>query len=235
MKFRLYKKIQNYEVIKSEKGQTLLTVMMMLCLLTIIGLAATNVSNIDMQIASSEKNRQQAFYAAEAGIEHARSVLSFRYSTYNKAAILLNQLGDWDFALDGREAGKSAATDSEKADGLGDFTGGAVWLCNSPLTGNIKYTVTIWNNDDELTPDLAGVTTNDGNAITDDEDGIIYVRSDGFGPNDSRAAIQITMLRGATITAASIQGYDAQAGGGQSKTSGNSTDVNSVQSTQQLQ
>lgn len=234
-----YKKKNPSQFIKNESGYVLLTAMMMLTLLTIIGIAATNISNMDLQIATSEKNRQQAFYAAEAGIEHARSLLSLKYSYYNQAALLLNQAGDWDFALDGREPGKAAATNGESDTGVppnGDFTGGAVWLCKSPLTGNIQYTVTVWNNDDELTPDMiTGAVVNDNNAITDDEDGIIFVRSDGFGPNGSRAAIQISLLRGAEITTQSIQSYDAQSGGGQGKTSANSTDVNAVTNSKQLQ
>lgn len=237
------------QFVNNEKGYVLLTSMMMLTLLTIIGIAATNTSNIDLQIATAEKNMQQAFYSAEAGIEHARLLLSERYSDYNKAALLLNNAGDWDFAIDGRETGKSAATDND-GDNIPDYEGGAVWLCKSPLTSKVTYTVTVWNNEDELTPDTDGNVVDDrlgadgvagggdddpDNEVTDDEDGILFVRSDGFGPNGARAAIQISLQRGANIETYSRQSYDAQASGGQGKSGTNSIDLNAVDtSTRQL-
>lgn len=230
---KIIKNFNKFYVLQNKKGYVLLTSIMMLSLLTIIGLSATNIANIDQQIAGAEKNRQQAFYAAEAGIEHIRSKLSLEYSFHNKQAILLGELGDWDFALDGTE--KNAATDEEgDDDGIADFKGGAVWACKSSLTDNIKYTVTVWNNDDELHIEANEAENPSDDAITDDEDGIIFVRSDGFGSSNSRAAIQIALQRGAEVTTYSIQGYDAQAGGGQEKTNSNPNDVGTVSNTQQL-
>ncbi len=233
-----YKKKNPFEFLNNQSGYALMTAMMILTLLTIIGIAATNISDIDMQIASSEKNRQQAFYAAEAGIEHARSILTNRFSFYNRINVALDKPGDWDFALDGREDGIDAATNGETSndgdDPIGDFVGGAVWMCKSDLTGNINYTVTVWNNDDELTPDpVTKIIANDNNAITDDEDQTIYVRADGFGPNNSRIAIQVALH--SNIDDKFLESYDAQSAGGQGKASSTSTDIGIVTNEKQIQ
>lgn len=51
-----------------ERGSVLLLVMLILVLLTIIGISATNMSNTEIKIAANDKNYKMAFFYAESGI-----------------------------------------------------------------------------------------------------------------------------------------------------------------------
>ena len=51
---------------KKEEGSVLVVALLILVLLTIIGLAATNTSKIELNISGNEKLHKMAFYAAEA-------------------------------------------------------------------------------------------------------------------------------------------------------------------------
>jgi hypothetical protein len=62
-------------ITKNEQGSVIVLVMMILVILTIIGIAATNTSNIEELIASNEKLYKAVFYAAEGGTEIAAEML----------------------------------------------------------------------------------------------------------------------------------------------------------------
>ena len=51
---------------KKEEGSIMVVALLILVLLTIIGLAATNTSKIELNISGNEKLHKMAFYAAEA-------------------------------------------------------------------------------------------------------------------------------------------------------------------------
>ncbi len=53
---------------RNEKGSIIVMAMVMLVLLTLIGIWATNTSRLDMEIAANEKFYNEAFYDADAGI-----------------------------------------------------------------------------------------------------------------------------------------------------------------------
>ena len=57
------------DILNNERGSVLIIAVLMLVLLTIIGISATNTTTTDLQIAGNEKTHRIAFYAAEAGIE----------------------------------------------------------------------------------------------------------------------------------------------------------------------
>lgn len=59
------------ETLDNERGMALVIAMVILCILTIIGVAAINTSTIETLISGAEKERQEAFYAADGGIEYA--------------------------------------------------------------------------------------------------------------------------------------------------------------------
>ncbi len=56
----------------NEKGAALITALVVLALLTVIGMAATNTSMLETMISATEKTHTEAFYAAEAGVDHLR-------------------------------------------------------------------------------------------------------------------------------------------------------------------
>ena len=59
-------------ILKNEEGSVLLVGVMILLLLTIIGIAATNTTTIELQIAGNDRVHKTAFYAAEAARAYVR-------------------------------------------------------------------------------------------------------------------------------------------------------------------
>jgi len=59
----------------NQKGYVLISVMLILCLLTIIGIASTNISNTELAISVNESIYQMNIYGAEAGLEVAPDYL----------------------------------------------------------------------------------------------------------------------------------------------------------------
>lgn len=181
----------------SEEGSVLIIALIMLVMLTLLGISATTTSNIEVQIADNERNYQRAFYVADAGIEHARSMLTSKLVDRNAANLATGSPLEWDFALDGSE-GIGAATGT-------NYASGAKFLKNvsfSPLN-DYKYTVTVWNNSDDVGGD------------TNDTDSLIMIQSDASGPNNVQVSIRVSMV--GTATGEAITGYSAQAGAGAGK------------------
>jgi hypothetical protein len=56
-------------LLKNEDGTVLIIALMMLVMLTVIGISASNISNIEIQIAGNDKFYKRAFYAADGGSE----------------------------------------------------------------------------------------------------------------------------------------------------------------------
>lgn len=54
--------------LRDEKGSTLIFALMILVILTLIGIAATNISTIEIQISGNERAYKEAFFKADAGI-----------------------------------------------------------------------------------------------------------------------------------------------------------------------
>lgn len=199
-------------IIGREEGSVLIIALIMLVMLTLLGVSATTTSNIEMRIADNERNYQRAFYVADAGIEHARSLLTSKLVENNTANLATGSPLEWDFALDGSE-GIGAATGT-------DYGSGAILLNNisfGPLSG-YTYTVTVWNNGD---PPPNG----DGGGATDDADSVIMVQSDASGPNNAQVSIQVSLIGSASGEA--ITGYSAQAGAGAGKNY-SSDDLNAI-------
>jgi hypothetical protein len=55
-------------IIDRDSGSVIVIVMIMLALLTIIGISATNMSSTELKIANNDKNYKAAFYHAEGGV-----------------------------------------------------------------------------------------------------------------------------------------------------------------------
>ena len=59
----------------NEKGAALLIALTIMLALTLLGAAATMTSSIEINIAGNQRKSIKAFYAADAGIEHAKALL----------------------------------------------------------------------------------------------------------------------------------------------------------------
>ena len=186
---------------------------MILVLLTILGLTAVNTSTTEQHLATNTLLYEKAFYAAEAGFEHAKGVLKVPYNEKNQSNIALGNPGSWSFVLEGSGVipGLAAAEDCAPldgggycagGDGVGDFEGGVV-LVQSDL-GGISYTVTVWNNDDSAS----------GGTPTSDTDGRLMIRTAATGPRGATCAIE-SLIEG-TTDSGSMNGHKAQAGAGKS-------------------
>jgi len=199
-------------VLQNQRGAALITAIVILALLTIIGMAATNTSMLETMIAGTEKSRTEAFYAAEAGIEHLRRNFRDVFVDKNKNKFAASEPPDWDFALIGPDQIAGPGGDNDDAKGI-TYQTATRWIENGNLAGGYTYDVWVWNNED-------------GGSAIDDKDGVIYMRSDAQVPNGGTASVEI-ILRGGASGGSSISGYGAQEGAGAGK-SFTSNDVDTV-------
>ncbi|MGE4545151.1 MAG: pilus assembly PilX N-terminal domain-containing protein [Pedobacter sp.] len=188
-----------------ERGAALITALVILTLLTLIGLAATNTSMLETMISSSERRHAEAFYVAEAGIEHLRRNFKTLFIEKNQANFAAVQPPDWDFVLNGSQPGIAAATDTT-------YAGGAQWIIDGDLGSDYLYTVTVWNN-------------NDGGGAIDDTDSVIFMRADARSANGGASSVEISLFGGAA-GGQPIGGYE-QGDGGTGKNH-NSNDANAI-------
>ena len=184
------------ERVLDEQGAALVVTLMILGIMSAIGIAATDTSDMEVIISGAQRDQRVAFYTAEAGIEHAKGVLKSLFVSSNSSKIAAGGSGDWDFALDGTQTGVSMATDT-------NFAGGAVWITNGTVGGRGSYTVTVWNNDD-------------GGSATNDTDGKFMMRSVATGTGGGTSAVEVT-VNGFVSGGGAVTGYSAQAGGGSGK------------------
>ena len=193
------KQIRN--ILKNDNGSVMVAAILILALLTIIGIAATNKSTTEQHLAVNTLLYERAFYTAEAGFEHAKGVLKVPYTEQNQSNIALGNPGNWSFVLNqsGVIAGLDKATTCT-------FDGG-VELLNTQLEG-ISYVVTIWNNYDG---DASGTVC----TPEVDNDGRIVVRTVATDPRGSVCAIE-ALIEG-TTDSGGMDGYKAQAGAGAGK------------------
>ena len=157
---------------------------MILVLLTIIGISASNISVTEVQIATNSLLHERAFYTAESGLQHAKEVLKleFRDDPENKLKLATGAGSDWDFAIENASA---------------SGYDGNLPRVNTTLA-DVRYTVTVWNNADDV------------GGATDDTDRRVLIRSVARGPRG--AVCQIETLLDASSSAIAITGDYAQEG-----------------------
>ena len=68
--------------LKSESGFTIVIFLALLLMLTLAGINAVMTSTTEVDIAGNEMNENNAFYAAESGLEKATADMKFHYKTY---------------------------------------------------------------------------------------------------------------------------------------------------------
>ncbi len=195
-----------YKTINNERGAALITALIILTLLTVIGIAATNTSMLETMISASDRQHTEAFYAAEAGIEHLRRNFKSQFIDKNSAKIAAGVTPDWDFVLNGSQVGIAAATDIT-------YEGGVRYITGGDLGSVYLYNVTVWNNDD-------------GGGAIDDADSVIMMRADAQVPNGGMASIEISLFGGST-GGSPLSGYGAQEGAGAGKNY-NSNDTGAI-------
>jgi Tfp pilus assembly protein PilX len=81
----------------NQEGTVLIVALLMLIMLTVIGISASTISSIDIQIAGNDKFYKTAFYAADGGTEAGAQLLernidarAFTTSTVGSATIYNN-------------------------------------------------------------------------------------------------------------------------------------------------
>jgi len=81
-------------IIKNQQGSIIVIAMIILSLLTIIGISATNMSTTEVQVSTNALLHNIAFYTADSGIETGRAALN---------TIKVADAGAWDNLLQGNE------------------------------------------------------------------------------------------------------------------------------------
>ena len=184
--------------LSNDRGSVIVAAMMILALLTIIGIAATNMSNTELKISTNSLLYERAFYTAEAGLERSKESLRARFVDQNKAQIASGGEGDWSFALNGSLAGYGEAV-NDPVFGLP----AVLWIASNNLNG-VTFSVRIWDNDDGDSDQKS------------DADGLIYIRADAVGSvRGGRCSIE-ELVEGSS-TGGPSSGYTAQEGGGSGK------------------
>lgn len=175
--------------LSDQRGFAIFGAVLVLALVTIIGIAAISTSTSERRTATNFMLYERVFYSAEAGLEHVKEAFKNTLRTpANIAVMAVTGRPDWSFALNG-------ATDTT-------YAGGVRFISNQSIDTN-TYTITVWDNDD-----------GDGNPAHD-SDGMIFIRSDAVGPQNSSCSIETLVT--ATATSDPIHGYNAQEGGGSGK------------------
>jgi len=177
------------KTLTNQRGFAIFGAVLVLALVTIIGIAAISTSTSERRTATNFMLYERVFYSAEAGLEHVKEAFKNTLRTpANIAVMAIMGRPDWSFALNG-------ATDTT-------YAGGVRWITNQTIDIN-TYTITVWDNDDS-----------DGDP-TQDADGLVFIRSDAVGPQNSSCSIETLVT--ATATSDPIHGYNAQEGGGSGK------------------
>ena len=93
--------------IKSESGSALLISLLLIGLLSILGILASNNSNTEMTMSYNESNHQAAFYVAEAGAK--RALLDLNTSNSWRTGYAANGFGDGNFTVALRDSAMTPA------------------------------------------------------------------------------------------------------------------------------
>ncbi|WP_035242489.1 pilus assembly PilX family protein [Desulfobacter vibrioformis] len=196
--------LKKYSPLENQGGFALVSAMIFLVLLTVIGIAATNTATIETMISTSEKNRQRAFFAADAGIEHGKIIMM----NAMKNAFVSTGATDWDVVLSASQSGVESVdykTDSSDKESF-------IWIKNRSMGSIATYTVMARDNEDD---------TN----VFDDTDNIIYLTSIATLADGATAGIEIGLS--SVLDGGSAIAYSAQAGSGSGK-SYKSDDANTM-------
>uniref|UniRef100_A0A7C4KFD2 Type 4 fimbrial biogenesis protein PilX N-terminal domain-containing protein n=1 Tax=Anaerolinea thermolimosa TaxID=229919 RepID=A0A7C4KFD2_9CHLR len=213
-----------FRLLQGQQGSIMLIALIFMVLLTLIGMVAANTSTLETMIASADANKRGAFYAAEAGVDHAVALLKPLFIANNQSQLAIRVTKDetkevnlsWSFALNGSAGVASAKTPTTNSGWRGKFDAGAPWITDYNLGNGYSYSVRVWNN-------------NDGYGATTDNDATVIIGALATGPSNTRAAIEVSLFGDLTNISPAIT-YTAQAGGGSGKNY-NASDVGAISQT----
>ena len=175
-------------IINNRQGSVIIVALIILVLLTIIGIAATNTSTTEVQISTNALLNNVAFYTADSGIEAGRAALN---------TLKLNDFGSWDnllFNLDAADVDKvsilvdSAACDPDPCWTLDDVIDEIE--AGGRTVGPATFTLAIADNDDL-----------DGSDAVDSDDTIILTSTLVSPYRNATATIRTTVRGGGTAYA----------------------------------
>jgi Tfp pilus assembly protein PilX len=89
--------MHSLDTIKSEKGSVLIVAIFVLFIMTVMGLAATTTSTIDLQITQNQRDYVQEFYVADSGWKTAANWLNSLGGTpseVNTSGNIVRNFGD---------------------------------------------------------------------------------------------------------------------------------------------
>jgi hypothetical protein len=191
--------------LKDEKGMVLVTVILLLLAFTALGVAAVNIANVGRKISSNTKTSRQAFYLAEAGLEVAREKLRAQVAGGGHLSAQLNSVKGADGVL----------TDSTNVLNFGSSDDDP--YVNSTNLGSGSYRVYLTNDS------IDGITS-----LTD-TNGIVTLTSFGYGPDHSKAVVQVTVQKAGGVpdlpAAITMPGPNVSFNGGSSDVSTYSGDA----------
>jgi len=167
-------------IINNQQGSVIIIAVIILALLTVIGISATNTSTTEVQVSTNAVLHNIAFYTADSGIEAGRAALN---------NLKIADAGSWDnllFNLDAADDDKKPI----KWNGV-DCVPNLCWTLNDILdadggrtVGPATFTLTIQDNDDL-----------DANDEVDSDD-TIFLTSTLLSPYRNATATIRTTVRG---------------------------------------
>ncbi|MFP4306282.1 MAG: PilX N-terminal domain-containing pilus assembly protein [Desulfococcaceae bacterium] len=193
-----------------EDGFVLVVAMLVMIVLTVIGIAATQTSIFEIMLSNAEKKKQAAFYAAEAGLEHGRVLVeplipaNIDYDPTDQED--LGSPPSLSFLLDGTISGWNAAGEGDR------FENGVVIVQDETIGDGYTYNVRILNN--RADPDA-----------DEDTDGFVILASVATKPNGGASRVEIGLK--AFVSDFTEQDYTGQDHAGPTKSSSN-TDSDTV-------
>ncbi|MEO6588243.1 MAG: pilus assembly PilX N-terminal domain-containing protein, partial [Pyrinomonadaceae bacterium] len=167
------------KVSKNQEGIALITAIFSILLATVIGFALYYSSTIAFIIAANDRDNTEAFYIADAGINHATALLGkvprSQYSAVLKAGA--NSTPDTGDELSvPPSSGLWATSESIPA---GNASGGGV--TNFGAGGVGRYWVAVKND------------TATGETPTTDNNGVLVITSTGLGRNGASATVEVSV------------------------------------------
>jgi type IV pilus assembly protein PilX len=168
-------------IINNRQGSAIIVALIILVLLTVIGIAATNTSTTEVQISTNALLNNVAFYTADSGIEAGRAALNdLKSDDVGSWDILLSNAADPDNAVEIERNGTDCTTLDDIIDADGDANGGRT-------VGPATFTLTIEDNEDL-----------DGSDTVDSDNTIILI-STLVAPYRNATATIRTTVRGGQV------------------------------------
>lgn len=166
-----------------ETGSVMVVALLMLALLTIVGIAASNTSTTEVQISANEQLNRIVFYAADAGLNVGRLFLN---------DVKVADPGNWDRLLAGTVFTWQDADDNAVNVSTLNNVVDTTWNRNM---GSATYTLQVSDNDDL-----------DGNPLVDTDNVVILTSTATF--RNARAQVQAAVRYFGPVDAYAQEHYD---------------------------